>query len=96
MNISKLAVNNRVTIYILVVIIVLFGIYSYTAIPKESAPSITIPNIFVSTVYFGVSPKDMENLVTQEIEKEVKGIKDLKKVTSISNVRLSGLIVGEI
>ncbi|MEO8665484.1 MAG: efflux RND transporter permease subunit, partial [Ignavibacteria bacterium] len=89
MNISRLAVDNRVTVYILVVIIILFGIYSYTSIPKESAPSITIPNIFVSTVYFGVSPKDMENLVTQEIEKEVKGIKDVKKVTSISQESFS-------
>lgn len=89
MNISKLAVNNKVTVYILVAIIVLFGIFSYNNIPKESAPSITIPNIFVSTLYFGVSPKDMENLVTQEIEKEVKGIKDVKKVTSISQESFS-------
>ncbi len=89
MNISKIAVNNSVTIYILVVIIVLFGAFSYSTIPKESAPSITIPNIFVSTLYFGVSPKDMENLVTQEIEKEVKGIKDVKKVTSVSQESFS-------
>lgn len=89
MNISKIAVNNSVTVYILVAIIVLFGIFSYSSIPKESAPSITIPNIFVSTLYFGVSPKDMENLVTQEIEKEVKGIKDVKKVTSISQESFS-------
>ncbi|MEO8210671.1 MAG: efflux RND transporter permease subunit, partial [bacterium] len=89
MNISKIAVNNSVTVYILIAIIVLFGIFSYSSIPKESAPSITIPNIFVSTLYFGVSPKDMENLVTQEIEKEVKGIKDVKKVTSISQESFS-------
>lgn len=89
MNISKIAVNNSVTVYILIVIIILFGAFSYNAIPKESAPSITIPNIFVSTLYFGVSPKDMENLVTQEIEKEVKGIKDVKKVTSISQESFS-------
>ncbi len=89
MNISKIAVNNSVTVYILATIIVVFGIFSYNSIPKESAPSITIPNIFVSTLYFGVSPKDMENLVTQEIEKEVKGIKDVKKVTSISQESFS-------
>jgi len=89
MTVSGLAVNNKVTVYIMVAIIVIFGIFSYNAIPKESAPSITIPNIFVSTLYFGVSPKDMENLVTQEIEKEVKGIKDVKKVTSISQESFS-------
>lgn len=89
MSVSKLAVNNRVTVYIMVVIIVLVGIFAYNSIPKESAPSITIPNIFVSIAYFGVSPADMENLVTQEIEKEVKGIKDVKKVTSISQESFS-------
>ncbi|HMS66158.1 MAG TPA: efflux RND transporter permease subunit [Ignavibacteria bacterium] len=89
MSVSKLAVDNRVTVYILVVIIVLLGILSYTSIPKESAPSITIPNIFVTTAYFGVSPQDIENLVTQEIEKEVKGIKDVKKVTSVSQESFS-------
>ncbi|MEO6694361.1 MAG: efflux RND transporter permease subunit [Ignavibacteria bacterium] len=89
MSVSKLAVNNRVTVYILVLIIVLVGIFAYSSIPKESAPSITIPNIFVSTAYFGVAPADMENLVTQEIEKEVKGIKDVKKVTSVSQESFS-------
>lgn len=89
MNVSKLAVDNKVTVYILMVIIVLVGIMSYSSIPKESAPSITIPNIFVTTAYFGVSPQDIENLVTQEIEKEVKGIKDVKKVTSISQESFS-------
>ena len=84
MNISKLAVDNKVTVYILMLLIFFLGIMSYSSIPKEAAPSITIPNIFVSTLYFGVSPKDMENLVTQEIEKEVKGIKDVKKITSSS------------
>ena len=89
MSVSKLAVNNRVTVYIMTVILVLVGILSYTSIPKESAPSITIPNIFVTTAYFGVSPQDIENLVTQEIEKEVKGIKDVKKVTSVSQESFS-------
>jgi len=89
MSVSKLAVNNRVTVYIMTVILVLVGILSYTSIPKESAPSITIPNIFVTTAYFGVSPQDIENLVTQEVEKEVKGIKDVKKVTSVSQESFS-------
>ncbi len=89
MIVSKLAVNNRVTVYIMTVIIIIVGISSYVSIPKESAPSITIPNIFVTTAYFGVSPQDIESLVSQEIEKEVKGIKDVKKVTSISQESFS-------
>lgn len=89
MNISKLAIDNKVTVYILMALIVIVGIQSYNSIPKESAPSITVPFIFVTTPYIGVSPQDMENLVTQEIEKEVKGIKDVKKITSVSQESFS-------
>jgi multidrug efflux pump subunit AcrB len=89
MNISKLAIDNKVTVYILMALIVIIGISSYNSIPKESAPSITVPFIFVTTAYIGVSPQDIENLVTQEIEKEVKGIKDVKKITSVSQESFS-------
>lgn len=89
MTISKLAVDNKVTVYILMALVLIIGTFSYTSIPKEAAPSITIPNIFVTTAYIGVSPQDIENLVTQEIEKEVKGIKDVKEVTSVSQESFS-------
>lgn len=93
MTISKLAVNNKVTIYILALIIIIAGIFSYVTIPKEAAPSITIPYVFVSTLYFGVSPQDMENLVTQEIEKEVKSINDVKEISSISQESFSSVVI---
>lgn len=89
MKFFRMVVNNRAVVYILMVIIVIFGAMSYIGLPRESAPSITIPYIFVSTVYVGVSPRDIESLVTQEIEKEVKGIKDVKKITSVSRESFS-------
>ena len=89
MKFFRMVVNNRAVVYIIMVIIVVFGFMSYEGLPRESAPSITIPYIFVSTVYVGVSPQDIENLVTQEIEKEVKGIKDVKKITSVSRESFS-------
>lgn len=93
MTISKLAVDNKVTIYILIAIIILFGTFSYLTLPKESSPSITIPFVFVSTVYFGVAPQDIENLVTKEIENEVKGLKDVKEITSISRESFSSVTI---
>jgi multidrug efflux pump len=89
MKFFKLVVNNKVVIYIMMFIIVLIGAFSYASLPRESAPSITIPYVFVTTVYVGVSPQDIENLVTQEIEKEIKGIKDVKKITSVSRESFS-------
>ncbi|MDZ4839081.1 MAG: efflux RND transporter permease subunit [Bacteroidota bacterium] len=78
------SVDNRTTIYILTILACLFGISTYNGLQKEKFPDIVIPTIMVSTVYPGTSPTDMENLVTRPIEKQVKAISGVKKVTSTS------------
>ena len=81
---SSWAIDNKTTIYILTVIITLAGIMSYNSLPKENFPDITLPQIFVSVVYPGTSPADMENLITKPIEKQIKGVSGVKKITSNS------------
>jgi multidrug efflux pump subunit AcrB len=78
------AVNNKTSIYVLVVIITFFGLYQYGALQKEKFPDIAIPTIMVSTIYPGNSPADMENLVTRPLEKQMKGLSGVKKITSTS------------
>lgn len=78
------SIDNRTSIYIITVILALAGIFSYVNLQKENFPDIVIPTIFVGTVYPGTSPSDMENLVTRPIEKEIKAISGVKKVTSNS------------
>lgn len=90
---SSWAIDNRTSIYVITVIITLGGIMSYLSIPKEKFPDIVIPTIFVSTVYPGASPSDMEALVTKHIEKQIKGISGVKKLTSNSVQDFSNVIV---
>ena len=78
------AIDNRTSIYIITIIITLFGIYTYNALDKERFPEIVIPTISIVTVNAGTSPSDVENLITRPIEKRLKGISDVKKVTSNS------------
>jgi multidrug efflux pump len=81
---TNLAINNRVTIYFISVVIVLMGIISYLNTPKESFPEVVFPYFAISTIYPGTSPSDMENLVTRPIEKMIKGIDGIKEVSSNS------------
>ena len=81
---SSWAIENRTAIFILTIILSLAGISAYNSLPKESFPDISLPNIYVSVVYPGTSPKDMENLVVRPIEKECKSISGVKKVKSNS------------
>jgi len=90
---STWAINNRTSIYVLTVIIILAGIIMYNSLPKESFPEIVLPKIFVSTVYPGTSPSNMENLVTKPIEKHVKSISGVKKITSNSYQDYSNVII---
>jgi len=88
-----LFVNNKVVVYIFSAIIVLAGISAYISLPREASPSIEIPYVFISTVYIGVSPEEIEKLVTMEIEKQVKGIADIKQITSVSRESFSSVTV---
>ena len=71
------------------------GVYQFVTLPKEQFPDVVIPTIYVQTINVGNSPKDMENLVTKPIEKQIKGITGAKinKVTSTSQQDYSAIIV---
>ncbi|MCX6252546.1 MAG: efflux RND transporter permease subunit [Bacteroidetes bacterium] len=87
------AIDNRTSIYVLTFFITLMGILTYISIPKEQIPEIVIPTIIVSTPYPGTSPEDIENLVTRPIEKELKSLADVKKITSSSIQDFSSIAV---
>ena len=87
------AVDNRVTVYILIAIIVFMGTMAYRSLPREAAPDITIPLVIVSVPYVGVSPSDVEGLVTQPLERELKSLKDVKEISSSSKEGLSTIRV---
>jgi multidrug efflux pump len=86
------SIDNKVSIYVATVIISLAGIMSYLGMPKEQFPEVVFPQIYVATFYPG-PPEDVENLITKELEKEVKSISGIKKVTSSSVQDFSSVIV---
>ncbi|MFH1983919.1 MAG: efflux RND transporter permease subunit [Pseudomonadota bacterium] len=84
MIVSDTAIKNRVSVMVLAVIILVVGSYSYMVLPRESDPDITIPHVFISTDYRGVSAADIETSITIKIEKKLKGLDRVKKITSVS------------
>lgn len=81
---TNLAVDNKVTVYLITAIIFIFGLFAYTNMPKESFPEISFPQLFINTPYFGNSAADIENLITRPLEKELNTISELKSLTSQS------------
>lgn len=93
--ITSWAVTNRTTVYFLILIVTIMGVQKFITLPKESFPEVKIPYVFVQTIYAGNTPMDIENLVTQPLEKEIKGITGVKieKLTSTSYQDLSLIVV---
>lgn len=89
------AVDNKTAVYIIAILISLYGLMKFNSMPKEQFPDIVVPTISITTIYVGNSPKDIENLVTRPIEKELKGISGAKvqKITSTSQTDYSLIIV---
>ncbi len=87
------SIDNKVAIYVATIIICLAGIMTYNSLPKENFPEVVFPQIYVATVFPGASPEDVENLVTKHIEKQVKSIAGIKKVTSNSVQDFSNVII---
>ncbi len=83
-NPARWPINHTTVIYLFTFLLLLIGYIQYQNIPKENFPEIKFPQMFITTVYPGTSPENMENLVTNPIEKEIKNLKGLKKVTSNS------------
>lgn len=93
--VTSWAINNKTATYIIAVIVSVMGLYQFNTLPKEQFPDIVVPTISVTTVYAGNSPKDIENLVTRPIEKQLKGISGAKvnKINSISQADYSLIII---
>jgi len=89
------AIDNRTAVYIIAILISLYGLLKFNSMPKEQFPDIVVPTISVATVYVGNSPKDIENLVTRPIEKQLKGISGAKviKIQSTSQADYSLIVV---
>ena len=86
-------VKNIKVVFLLIMLVSIFGIYSFLSLPRESNPEVKIPMAVVSTIYPGVSPADIEELVTKKIETKISGVKGIKNITSNSANSVSMITV---
>lgn len=82
--ISTWSIHNKMTVFVIIAMIFIAGIFSYTSMPREAFPEIVVPEIYVSTPYPGNSALDIEKLVTRPLEKEINGISGVDEIISTS------------
>lgn len=83
-SLSSFAVDNGTSVFLIALMIFIFGIQGYKDMPKEQYPDASLPTVYVNTPYFGNSAEEIENLITRPIEDEIESITGVKDVTSTS------------
>jgi len=80
----ELATERRVTIVMLMVAIVLFGMVSLSRLKLNLLPDISYPTMTVRTELTGAAPVEIENLLTKPIEEAVGVVRNVRLVRSVS------------
>lgn len=69
------------------------GSFSAIQIPKESTPEINLGMVTITTTYPGGTAEDINNLITEKIEKQIETLDGVSKITATSADSISSLIV---
>ena len=89
MKVIRYAVSHPVTIWMVTLAAVVFGMTSLNRLDMRLLPEIRYPSLTVQTEFPGTAPVDVENLVTRPLEETVGVVPGLRKVHSISQAGLS-------
>lgn len=90
---TSFAVDHATSVVILFIIVCVAGLLSYLNLPKEAQPDIEIPMVVVNTIYPGVSPADVETLITRPLEEELSTISEVEEMISTSVEGYSSITV---
>lgn len=90
---SSWAINNKTTIYVLMLLILFLGISAYFSMPRESFPEIKETKIYVNSVYPGNTAEDIEKLITDPLEDKLKSVSNMVDITSTSQEDFSTIVI---
>ncbi|HLW15355.1 MAG TPA: efflux RND transporter permease subunit, partial [Flavobacteriaceae bacterium] len=91
--ISSWAINNSMTTYVIIAIILFMGFFSYFSMPREAFPEVVMTQIYVSSINPGNSAEDVEKFISEPLEKEFNNVAGVKKITSTTLQDFSIIIV---
>ena len=93
MSLPELATRRRVTVGMLTLTLVLFGLIGLSGLKVNLLPDLSYPTLTVRTDYEGAAPLEIENLISQPVEEAVGVVKNVRKVHSVSRTGQSDVVL---
>ncbi|MFR9652043.1 MAG: efflux RND transporter permease subunit, partial [Rikenellaceae bacterium] len=82
MSIPELTLRNRNLAWFILTLFIIGGIYSFMQLGKKEDSTFVIKTASVMCSYPGATPLEVEQLITEPIEREVKSMRYIYKITS--------------
>ncbi len=82
MDVVRFAIEKPVTVAVVVILTLLFGLIGLTRLPYQLTPSVEEPEITVTTLWTGATPSEVEREILDAQEKTLKGIPGLVEMES--------------
>jgi HAE1 family hydrophobic/amphiphilic exporter-1 len=92
-SLPELATRRRVTVGMMTVTMVLFGLIGLSGLKVNLLPDLSYPTLTVRTEYEGAAPLEIENLISQPVEETVGVVKNVRKVHSVSRTGQSDVVL---
>jgi HAE1 family hydrophobic/amphiphilic exporter-1 len=89
----RFTLRQRVLFNLLFVIMIVAGVFSLGALPMERYPEVNFGKVVITTLYPGASPRDVEALVTREIELALDGLEHVELIRANSVRERSAIVV---
>ncbi|MEF2966435.1 efflux RND transporter permease subunit [Paenibacillus sp. M1] len=86
-------VKKRKITLLFFIMLILFGVYSFTGLARQDMPDATVSMATVTTIYPGATPEKVEQSVTKTLEQAIKKVETVETITSTSGSGYSSIIV---
>lgn len=83
------ALQRRLVIVVLTVLVIIAGYFSYTKLPVDAFPDVSPNLVQIFTTTEGLAPEEVEKYITYPVEAAMAGLPGVEKVRSVSNFGLS-------
>jgi len=81
---SSWAINNKTTMYVLILVIFYLGVAAFFDMPRENFPEVNETKIYVSSIFPGNTAEDIEKLIIDPLEDKLKTVSNVIEITSTS------------
>ncbi|MCE2944417.1 MAG: efflux RND transporter permease subunit [Lysobacteraceae bacterium] len=93
MGLIELATRRRVTVAMVTLTFMLFGLIALRDLKVNLLPDLSYPTLTVRTEYTGAAPAEVETLITEPVEQAVGVVKNLRKLKSVSRTGQSDVVL---